>query len=63
MGGIGSGGARDGAGRKTIDGEPSARISVSIPTGMLSHIRDTADRRKISVSQYITDLLTKSIDQ
>lgn len=63
MGGIGSGGARDGAGRKTIDGEPRSRISVSIPTGMLSQIRDTADCRKISVSQYITDLLTKSIDR
>lgn len=46
MGGIGSGGAREGAGRKTVDGEPRTKISVTLPTWLLNLIRDEADRRK-----------------
>ena len=48
MGGIGSSGAREGAGRKTIDGEPRSRISVTLPTWLLILIRDEADRRNES---------------
>lgn len=63
MGGIGSGGAREGAGRKTADGEPRAKISVTLPTWLLSMVRDEADRRKISTSQLITELITKGLER
>ena len=61
MGGIGSGGAREGAGRKTIDGEPRSRISLTLPTWIVSEARDDAARRRISVSQYMTELITKGL--
>lgn len=63
MGGVGSGGAREGAGRKTTDGEPRTKISVTLPTWLLSMVRDEADRRKISASQLITELVTKGIER
>lgn len=63
MGGIGSGGTREGAGRKTVDGEPRSKISVTLPTWLLSLIRDEADRRKLPTSQLITELLTKGLEQ
>lgn len=63
MGGIGSGGYRDGAGRKTLDGEPRSRISVTLPTWLLSLVRDEADRRKIPASRMITDLITKGLEK
>lgn len=63
MGGIGSGGARDGAGKKTFDGDPRVKISVTLPGWLLSLIRDEADCRKLSASQFITELLTKSIEK
>lgn len=63
MGGIGSGGAREGAGRKTEDGEPRTKISVTLPTWLLSMVRDEADRLKISASQLITELITKGLEQ
>lgn len=63
MGGIGSGGAREGAGRKTIDGDPRTKISVTLPTWLLSIVRDEADRRKLSTSQLITELITKGLEQ
>ncbi|OKY84267.1 MAG: hypothetical protein BHV69_09565 [Bacteroidales bacterium 52_46] len=63
MGGIGSGGARDGAGRKTIDGEPRTKISLTLPTWLLNLIRDEADRRRQSTSLLITELLTKGIER
>ena len=63
MGGIGSGGAREGAGRKTIDGEPRSRISVTLPTWLLILIRDEADRRNESASQLITELITKGLER
>mgnify|MGYP002647713110 CR=1 FL=1 len=61
MGGIGSGGARENAGRKCIDGQPRAKISISLPAQLLPTLRAEADRRKISTSQLITDLITKSL--
>lgn len=61
MGGIGSGGQREGAGRKTMDGEPRAKISVTLPTWLLSMIRDEAQKRRQPVSQYMTDLLIRGI--
>lgn len=63
MGGIGSGGAREGAGRKTQDGEPRTKISVTLPTWLLSLVRDEAGRRKISASQLITELVTKGLER
>ena len=63
MGGIGSGGAREGAGRKTIDGDPRTKISVTLPTWLLLMLRDEADRRKIPTSQLITELITKGLEQ
>ncbi len=63
MGGIGSGGAREGAGRKTVDGEPRTKISVTLPTWLLNLIRDEADRRKVSTSQLITEFLTKWLER
>ena len=63
MGGIGSGGAREGAGRKTVDGEPRAKSSVTLPTWLLNLIRDEAARRKVSTSQLITEFLTKGFER
>jgi hypothetical protein len=63
MGGIGSGGARDGAGRKAFDDVPRTKISVTLPPWLLSMIRDEAECRKISTSQLITDLLMKGIER
>ncbi len=63
MGGIGSGGAREGAGRKTVDGEPRTKISVTLPTWLLNLIRDEAARRKVSTTQLITEFLTKGLER
>lgn len=63
MGGIGSGGAREGAGRKTVDGEPRTKISVTLPTWLLNLIRDEAARRKVSTYQLITEFLTKGLER
>ena len=62
MGGIGSGGARDGAGRKALDGAPRTKISVTLPTWLLSLIRDEAARRKVPASQLITEFLMKGLE-
>ena len=61
MGGIGSGGPREGAGRKTLDGEPRGKISVTLPADLLGRIRHEADRRRVPASQLITELLTKGM--
>ena len=61
MGGIGSGGARTGAGRKAIEGAPREKISVSLPGWLIDLIRAEAVRREISASQLITELLMKGI--
>lgn len=63
MGGIGSGGPRYGAGRKTLDGEPRNKISVTLPASMLGRIRHEADRRHMPASQLITELLTKGFER
>ena len=63
MGGIGSGGAREGAGRKTIDGAPRVKISVTLPGALLSELRHEADSRKTSASQLITELITKGLER
>lgn len=62
MGGIGSGGAREGAGRKTIDRDPRTKISVTLPTWLLSLLRDEADRQGVSASQLITEMLTEMLN-
>ena len=62
MGGIGSGGAREGAGRKPIDGTPRAKVSFSVPEWLIEHVRDEAARRKMSTSQLLTDLIEKGLD-
>lgn len=63
MGGFGSGGARDGAGRKPADGTPKQKVSVTLPAWLLSLIRSEAERLKVPVSQLITDLITKGIER
>lgn len=63
MGGIGSGGARDGAGRKTIDGERRGRISVSLPAEMLDGLREEGNRRGLPVSQVITELIRRGLER
>ena len=62
MGGIGSGGARDGAGRKATDGART-KISARIPVWLVDLIKDEAARREVSTSQQITELLTKALEQ
>lgn len=61
MGGIGSGGAREGAGRKATDGARE-KISVRLPVWLVDLIKDEAARRKVSASQQITELLTKGLE-
>lgn len=61
MGGYGSGGARKNAGRRSFDGEPRSKLSVSLPAWLLTMLHNEAEHRKISVSQLITDVLTKEI--
>lgn len=62
MGGIGSGGAREGAGRKATDGTRT-KISARIPVWLVDRIKDEAARRKVSISQLITEFLTKGLEQ
>lgn len=63
MGSIGSGGAREGAGRKTIDGDSRTKFSVTLPRWLLSMLRDEADHRKMPTSQLITELITKGLER
>lgn len=63
MGGIGSGGARKNAGRKPDDGQPKAKISITLPAWQLDLIKDEATRRHKPVSNLITDLLTKGLER
>lgn len=63
MGGIGSGGYRDGAGRKCVDGEPRTKISVTLPAWLLSLLRGEAERKEVPVSWLITEYLTKGIEK
>ncbi len=62
MGGIGSGGTREGAGRKATDGART-KISVRLPLWLVDLIRSEASRRKVSTSQLITEFLTKGLER
>ncbi len=62
MGGIGSGGAREGAGRKATDGART-KISARVPVWLVDLIKDEAGRRKVSTSQLITEFLTKGLER
>lgn len=62
MGGIGSGGAREGSGRKAIDGA-RIKISVRVPEWLIKQIRSEAERRELSISQIITELITKGLEK
>lgn len=62
MGGIGSGGSREGAGRKATDGA-RVKISVRVPTWLVDLIKTEAERRQLSTSQLITELLTKGLEK
>ncbi len=61
MGGCGSGGARKNAGRKSIDGEPRTKISVSLPAWQLELVRAEAARQQLPVSNLVTELITKGL--
>lgn len=63
MGGVGSGGARKNAGRKPIDGEARAKISLTLPTWQLELVRNEAARLRLPVSNYITELITKGLER
>lgn len=62
MGGIGSGGAREGAGRKATDGART-KISARVPVWLVDLIKDEAACRKVSTSQLITEFLTKGLER
>ena len=61
MGGKGSGGSRNGAGRKALDGTPRVKLSISLPVWIADLVRDEAARRHVAASQLITELLTKGL--
>lgn len=62
MGGIGSGGPREGAGRKPLDGA-RVKISARIPEWLIDLVRTEADRLNLSTSQLITELITKGLEK
>lgn len=62
MGGVGSGGACEGAGRKATNGA-RAKISARVPVRLVDLIKDEAARRKVSTSQLITEFLTKGLER
>lgn len=61
MGGKGSGGSRAGAGRKSLDGAPREKLSISLPVWIADLVRVEAARRHVAASQLITELLTKGL--
>lgn len=63
MGGLGSGGARKNAGRKSLDGEPRIKISVTLPAWQLEVVRAEAARQQHPVSNMITELITKGLER
>lgn len=63
MGGIGSGGARKNAGRKTADGTPRVKISITLPSWQLDLVRNEAERRHLPTSHMITELLLKGLER
>lgn len=62
MGGIGSGGYRENAGRKTIDGTPRTQISVTLPAWMVDKLRTDSRKNKKSLSQYMSDCIEKGLE-
>lgn len=63
MGGKGSGGAREGAGRKTQDGAPRVKITVTLPAWMVSTLRAESDHRRVPTSQVVTELIKKGLER
>lgn len=63
MGGIGSGGFREGSGRKFIDGEPRVKLSISLPGWLADLVQGEAVRQERPVSHLITELLTKGLER
>ena len=63
MGGLGSGGERKNAGRKSLDGEPRIKISVTLPAWQLEVVRAEAARQQLPVSNMITELITKGLER
>ena len=63
MGGIGSGGFREGSGRKLTDGTPRVKLSVTLPGWLADLIQGEAVRQQRPVSQLVTELLTKGIER
>lgn len=63
MGGKGSGGAREGAGRKTQDGAPRVKITVTLPAWMVSTLRAESDRLRLPTSQVVTELIKKGLER
>ena len=61
MGGIGSGGARENDGRKSIDAETRSVISLSLPPRIIKRLRRQAENKGLSVSQLVIDLLEDRI--
>ena len=60
MGGIGSGGDREGSGRKATDGT-RIKISVRVPEWLINQIHAEVERREVSTSQPIPEILEKGL--
>lgn len=63
MGGIGSGGARIGAGRKPEGGEPKEKITVRVPLWLADLIHGEAARRRTSVASIAAELIRKGAEK
>lgn len=63
MGGTGSGGFREGSGRKLVDGTPRVRISVTLPAWLADLIQSESVRQERPLSHLVTELLTKGIER
>ena len=61
MGGPGSGGARDGAGRPAIDSEVRERISLTLSPRLIRHLKQSAEQKRVSVSQLVADILENKL--
>lgn len=63
MGGTGSGGFREGAGRKSEDGAPRVRLSVTVPAWLADLVQGESVRQERPLSSYVTELLTKALER
>ncbi|MGM9817168.1 MAG: hypothetical protein ACI304_08980 [Lepagella sp.] len=59
MGGYGSGGARKNAGRRPIDGELRYKISITLPKSQIERLRQESVQQNLSISNLISELITK----